>query len=190
MLADIEEILVTEERIQARVRELGAQITSAYPADTKELVLVAVLRGAVVFLADLSRNIDLPTIVEFMVVEKVKKSDSNVEIKIIKDLDGAITDKHVLIVEDIIDEGQTLQYIIDALRLRKPASLKVVTIFDKSHHRRSGMRPDYVGFTVPDRYVVGYGLDYRQRFRNLPMLAVLKPEILDPLDGANSSSTT
>lgn len=178
MLNDIEEILITEDQLRTRVRELGAQITARYAGDTRDIVLVAVLRGAVVFLADLSRNIDLPTAVEFMVVEKVKKSDDRTEVKIIKDLDCSITDKHVLIVEDIIDEGQTLQYVIDALRIRDPASLAVITIFDKPQRRRSAVKPDYVGFTVPDRYVVGYGLDYRQRYRNLPVLAVLKEEAL------------
>lgn len=181
MLDDIEEILYTEEQIEERVRALGREITEAYalPAG-QDMIMVAVLRGAVVFLADLSRNIDHSVVVEFMVVEKLKKSDGNAEVKIIKDLDISITGKHVLIVEDVIDEGQTLQYVIDALRLRDPASLKVVTIFDKPARRISSVSPDYVGFSVPDRYVVGYGLDYKQRYRNLPVLGVLKPERLEP----------
>jgi hypoxanthine phosphoribosyltransferase len=180
MLDDIEDILVTEEQIRARVRELGAQIDADYGGTPGDLILIAVLRGAIVFLADLSRNISLPSVVEFMVVEKLKKGDENAEVKIIKDLDISITKRHVLVVEDIIDEGQTLQYVVDALRLRDPASLRIVTIFDKPQRRRSAIKPDYVGFTVPDRYVVGYGLDYHQRYRNLPVLGVLKAEVLDP----------
>lgn len=181
MLNDIEEILVTEEQIQARVRELGEQITKDYGLPrTEDLIMVAVLRGAAVFLADLSRNMDLSPVVEFMVVEKLRETDGNAEVKIIKDLDNSITGKHVLLVEDIIDEGQTLQYVIEALRIREPKSLKVVTIFDKPSRRISAVKADYIGFTVPDRWVVGYGLDYRQRYRNLPVLGVLKSEIFNP----------
>lgn len=173
---DIEEILVTEEQIQQRVRELGAQITQDYQG--KDLFLLTVLRGAIVFLADLSRNIDLPTTVDFMVVEKLTKKDGEAEVKIIKDLDSSISGRHVLVVEDIIDEGRTLAFLMQALQIREPASLKIVTIFDKPHQRRAAVQADYVGFTVPDRYVVGYGLDYRQRYRNLSCLGVLKSEAL------------
>lgn len=178
MLNDIAEILYTEEQIQARVRELGQQITKDYGLSRDEdLVMVAVLRGAAVFLVDLSRNMDLSPVVEFMVVEKVHETDGGGEVKIIKDLDISVTGKHVLVVEDIIDEGQTLQYVIDALRIREPKSLKIVTIFDKPCRRIAQVEADYVGFTVPDHWVVGYGLDYQQTYRNLPVLAVLKPEI-------------
>lgn len=181
MLNDIGETLYTEEQIRTRVAELGAQIGADYALPPGEdLILVALLRGAAIFLADISRNIDLSSVVEFMVVEKVREGEGSGEVKIIKDLDISITGRHVLIVEDIIDEGQTLQYVVDALRLRDPASLRVATIFDKPSRRLSAVTPDYIGYTVPDRWVVGYGLDYRQQYRNLPVLGVLKPEILDP----------
>lgn len=179
MLNDIEEILYTEEQIATRVHALGAQISTDYQAlGPDDLILVAVLRGAAVFLADLSRNIAPSTVVEFMVVEKIKKSDGNAEVKIIKDLDISITGRHVLVVEDIIDEGETLRFLLDALRLREPASLKVVTVFDKPSGRKTEIAADYVGFEVPGAWVVGYGLDYRQQYRNLPVLGVLKKEIL------------
>lgn len=174
---DIEEVLLTEEAIQARVKELGAQITRDY--EGKEIILVAVLRGGLAFLADLSRNIHLSTIVDFMVVTKIVKRDGAAEVKIIKDLDTLVTGQHVVIVEDIIDEGRTLTYLVEALRIREPASLRLVTIFDKPEGRQIPVHADYVGFTIPDRFVVGYGLDYRQRYRNLPYLGVLKREVYE-----------
>jgi hypoxanthine phosphoribosyltransferase len=172
---DIEEILVTEEQIQRRVQELGAQITADYSG--QDLVLLAVLRGAIVFLADLARNIDLPTTVDFLVVEKIRKEDGDAEVKIIKDLDASVSGRHVLIVEDVIDEGRTLQYLVSALQIREPASLKICTIFAKPQPR---LKADYVGFEIADRFVVGYGLDYRQRYRNLSCLGVLKTEVHAP----------
>lgn len=175
---DIEQVLLSEAQIRARVGELGAQITRDY--DGKEIILVAVLRGGLAFLADLSRNIHLSTIVDFMVVEKIVKRDGAAEVKIIKDLDTLITGRDVIIVEDIIDEGRTLSYLVEALRIRDPASLRIVTIFDKPDGRLLEINADYVGFTIPDRFVVGYGLDYRQRYRNLPYLGELKRELYDP----------
>lgn len=172
---DIEEILVTEEEIQQRVKELAAQISADY--EGKELFLIAVLRGAVVFLADLARNIDLQSIVDFMVVEKIFKRDGQAEVKIIKDLDASIGGKHVLVVEDVIDEGRTLAFLLQALQIREPASLEVVTIFDKPSRRKAEVKPRYVGFTIEDRFVVGYGLDCNQRYRNLACLGALKPDL-------------
>jgi hypoxanthine phosphoribosyltransferase len=185
---DIEEILYTEEQLQARVRDLGQQITKDYAG--QELVLLAVLRGAIVFLADLSRNINLHCVVDFLVVEKVYSPDGESAVKIIKDLDASISGRHVIIVEDIIDEGKTLTYLVEALKIRRPASLKVVTIFDKPARRVVPFEADYVGFEVPDRFVVGYGLDHKQRFRNLPCLGVLRREAVELASAGASSATT
>jgi len=172
---DIDEILITQEQIQARVRELGREISGAYAG--QELTLVAVLRGAIVFLADLCRNIHLPVQVDFMVVEKIRDGDGQAAVKIIKDLDKNIEGKHVLVIEDIIDEGRTLAYLLENLKLREPASLKVVTIFDKPHQRATTIEADYVGFGIPDRFVVGYGLDFKQGYRHLGCLGVLKEAV-------------
>ena len=181
----IEEVLLTAEQIQQRVRELGQEITQTYrQRGAEEVILVALLRGASVFLADLARTIDVSCTLEFMVVEKGHPEEDRGPIKIIKDLDCSITNRHVIVVEDIIDEGQTVQYVMEALRIRDPASLLIVTLFDKPARRVAPVTADLVGFTVPDHWVVGYGLDYQQRYRNLPMLAVLNPQSMNPMSNA------
>lgn len=175
MNSDIEEILFSAEQIKARVQEMGLEISRDY-AD-KDLLLVTVLRGAIIFLADLSRSLNIQASIDFMVVTRYGYRDQPEEVKILKDLDAPIEGRHVLIVEDIIDNGETLHYITKTLKLRNPVSLKICTLFDKPYRRTVPIKPDYNGFVCPDRFVVGYGLDFKQRYRNFPFLAVLKREV-------------
>ncbi len=174
---DLKQILFAEEEIQKRVRELGQQISRDYGTEG-ELVLICILRGAVVFLADLARSIDRQVTFDFMDVSSYgADTESSGVVRIIKDLEENIEGKHVLIVEDIIDTGQTLKYVVDVLQTRKPASIKIVTLLDKPERRvTKHVKVDYNGFEIPDEFVVGYGLDYAQKYRNLPYIAVLKPE--------------
>jgi hypoxanthine phosphoribosyltransferase len=170
-------IIFSEDVIRRRVKELAREISRDY--DNKELHLLAILRGAFLFLADLSRELTNQAVIDFMVVEKVRRGGGDEEIRIIKDLDVPLEGKDVLLVEDIIDEGKTLHYVLEALKLRNPATLKIVTLFDRPGRRQSTVRPDYNGFVVPDRFVVGYGLDHGQRYRNLPYLASLPRDLMD-----------
>ena len=159
MHQDVEKILFSQEQLQARVRELGAQITRDYAG--KEVAVAAILRGSYVFMADLTRAIELPITVDFMSVSSYgsgTSSSGQVEIK--KDLSDPIEGKELLIVEDILDSGNTLYYLSDVLRARKPASIRICTLLDKPDRRAKPIRADYVGFTIPDAFVVGYGLDY------------------------------
>ncbi len=174
---DLKKILINEEEIQKRVRELGRQISEDYGPDG-DLVLICILRGAVVFLADLARSIDRKVTFDFMDVSSYGAgTESSGVVRIIKDLEENIEGRHVLIVEDIIDTGQTLKYVVDVLQTRKPESIKIVTLLDKPERRvTKQVKIDYNGFEVPDEFVVGYGLDYAQKYRNLPYIAVLKPE--------------
>ncbi len=174
---DFKEILFAEEEIQKRVRELGQQISRDYGSEG-DLVLICILRGAVVFLADLARSIDRQVTFDFMDVSSYGAgTESSGVVRIIKDLEENIEGQHVLIVEDIIDTGQTLKYVVDVLQTRKPASVKIVTLLDKPERRvTKQVKIDYNGFEIPDEFVVGYGLDYAQKYRNLPFIAVLKPE--------------
>ena len=168
------EVLFTEEDIRKRVAGLGRQIASDY-ADKKP-VLVGVLRGAIVFMVDLMRSIDAPLAVDFMAVSSYGASTrSSGVVRILKDLDTVIEGRHVLIVEDIIDTGLTLQYITELLWARHPASLRIVTLLDKPEGRKVDIAVDYVGFTIPNKFVVGYGLDFSEIYRNLPYIGVLKP---------------
>ena len=177
MSDSIKEVLYTEEQLQARVKELGAQITKDYAGKDK-LLLVSVLRGSYIFMADLSRAIDLPCIIDFMVVSSYgggTSSSGQVEIK--KDISSSIEDYHVIIVEDILDSGNTLYYLLHVLKLRKAASIRICTLLDKPERRAKPIQADYTGFVVPDAFVVGYGLDYNQQYRNLPYIGVLKEEV-------------
>ena len=177
MSDSIKEVLYTEEQLQARVKELGAQITKDYAGKDK-LLLVSVLRGSYIFMADLSRAIDLPCIIDFMVVSSYgggTSSSGQVEIK--KDISSSIEDYHVIIVEDILDSGNTLYYLLDVLKLSKAASIRICTLLDKPERRAKPIQADYTGFVVPDAFVVGYGLDYNQQYRNLPYIGVLKEEV-------------
>lgn len=176
MHQDIEEVLFSTATIQARVAELGARITSDY-AD-KTLLLLGTLKGAVPFIADLARAIELPLELDYMAISSYGNStQSSGVVRILKDLEGPIDNKHVLIVEDIIDSGQTLHYLMEVLRQRRPLSLRVCTLLDKERERVKPITCDYTGFTIPDRFVVGYGLDYAQHYRNLPYIGILKPAV-------------
>ena len=171
---DIESVLLTEEQVQARIRELGAEISRDY--DGMSILLVAVLRGAALFIADLARDITVPVELDFMAVSSYGSSTkSSGVVRILKDLDEQIEGRHVLVVEDILDTGLTLKYLLKNLASRKPASLEVVTLLSKEGKRRVPISCKYVGFSVPDEFVVGYGLDFAERYRNLPYIGVLKP---------------
>lgn len=172
MHPDLEEVLYTEEEIRTRINELGKQISKDY--QNEDLILIVILRGAVVFLADLTRTIDVNAMIDFIVVTRYGYADKPGQLKIIKDLDYPIEGKHIIIIEDIIDEGYTLFHLKEALLLRRPASLKICALFDKPAGRKINIKPDYAGFTIPDKFVVGYGLDFKQKFRNLPYLASVK----------------
>jgi hypoxanthine phosphoribosyltransferase len=176
MHEDIAEILLTSEEIQAKVVELGRQITADYQG--KNLLLLGTLKGAVPFIADLSRAIALPLEIDYMAISSYGNStESSGVVRILKDLEGPISQKHVLIVEDIVDSGLTLHYLTDVLRQRKPLSLHICTLLDKGRERVKAVELDYTGFQIPDRFVVGYGLDYAQRYRNLPYIGILKPYV-------------
>jgi len=176
MHQDIDRVVLTEEQIRRRIAEIGESISEEY-AD-KAVLLVAVLRGAALFVADLARAISLPVEVDFMAVSSYGSStQSSGVVRIIKDLDESIEGRHVLVVEDVLDTGLTLKYLLKNLASRNPASLEVVTLLDKRGKRRVLINCKYVGFEIPDEFVVGYGLDYGERYRNLPYIGVLKPEV-------------
>jgi len=173
MTADaIGETLVSEEALQLRVKELGAEISADYAG--RNLLLVCVLKGAVLFLSDLMRAIDVPCEVDFMAVSSYGSStDSSGVVRIIKDLDRAIDDRDVLIIEDIVDSGLTLQYLMRNLGARSPASLEVCSLLTKPERRRVDLVPRYVGFEIRDAFAIGYGLDHNEALRNLPYVAAL-----------------
>ena len=176
MHEDISEILITEEEIRAKVVELGEQITQDYHG--KNLMLLGTLKGAVPFIGDLARAIHLPLEIDYMAISSYGNSTlSSGVVRILKDLEGPIDQKHVLIVEDVVDSGLTLHYLMDVLRQRRPLSLRVCALLDKRRERAKSVKLDYIGFQIPNRFVVGYGLDYAQRYRNLPYIGVLKPSI-------------
>ena len=174
---DIKNILVSEEALKAKVAELGAQISRDY--EGRNLVLVSILKGSVVFMADLMRAVTIPCNIDFMVVSSYGGSNTTTSglVKIIKDLDGDLSGKDVLIVEDILDSGVTLSHVCAHLREMGPASLKICTLLDKPSRRQTDVKADYVGFTIPNEFVVGYGLDYDEHYRNLPYVGILKPEV-------------
>lgn len=172
------EILITREQLAARVAELGAQITEDYRG--RELVIIGILKGAVVFLSDLIREIDLPISIDFMAISSYgSATKSSGVVRIMKDLDRDIVERHVLVVEDIIDTGLTMSFLKNNLLSRGAASIRVCALLDKPERRLVRLSSDYTGFLVPDAFVVGYGLDYDQRYRNLPEVGVLKPEIYE-----------
>lgn len=177
MHEDVEKILISEVEISEKVAELGFSISRDY--EGLDLVLVNVLKGGVVFLADLIRAIDIPITIDFMAVTSYgASSQTSGVVRVLKDLDEDIEGRHVLVVEDIIDTGLTLGYLLKNLKVRNPATLNVCTLLDKSARRLLLDLPiKYKGFDIPDKFVVGYGLDYRQKYRNLPYIGVLKPEI-------------
>lgn len=173
---DLEQVLLSEEVIAKRVKELGEQISRDYRGC--ELVVVGILKGALVFMADLIRHLSIPVIMDFAVVSSYgAATKTSGVVRILKDLDQPIEGKHVLIVEDIIDTGLTMHYLINNFKARKPLSVKVCTLLDKPSRREVDIVPDYCGFSIPDHFVVGYGLDYAEYYRNLPQVGVLKPEV-------------
>jgi len=173
---DLSTVLYTEDDIARRVGELGVQISRDY--EGKEVVLIGVLNGAVIFLSDLMRHISVPVMVDMVAISSYGSySNTSGVVRIMKDLDQNVESKHVLIVEDIVDTGLTLNYLVDYMRARNPASVKVVAMLSKPSRHKVKVNVEYLGFTVPDEFVVGYGLDYAHRYRNLPCIAVLKPEI-------------
>ena len=176
---DIAKVLISEEQLQAKVAELGAQISRDY--EGKDLLLVSILKGSVVFMADLMRAITEPCSIDFMVVSSYggANTTSTGLVKIVKDLDQDLSGKDVLIVEDILDTGVTLSNLVPMLKMRNPNSVKICTILDKPSRRKADIQPDYEGFQVPDEFVVGYGLDYDEKYRNLPYVGVIKPEVYE-----------
>lgn len=173
---DIQEVLFTEEQLDRRVREIAAQIEKDYEGE--EIMLIGVLRGSFVFMADLSRRIDLPCTLDFMAVSSYGKgTSSSGQVQITKDLSSDITGKHIIVVEDILDSGNTLSYLLKLLEQRNPASIRLCTLLDKPERRVKEVKVDYSGFTIPDAFVVGYGLDYAEHYRNMPYIGILKPEV-------------
>jgi len=180
MHEDIEEVLLTSEVIQAKVAELGQRIAADYRG--RNLLLLGTLKGAVPFIGDLARAIDLPLEIDYMAVSSYgNATESSGVVRILKDLEGPVQHKNVLIVEDIVDSGQTLHYLMDVLRQRRPLSLRVCALLDKGRERVKSVKLDYTGFAIPDRFVVGYGLDYAQLYRNLPYIGILKPTVYEDL---------
>ena len=176
MIDDVQEILFSEEQLRQRVQELGAQITKDYAG--KAPVLASVLRGSYIFMADLTRAIQLPIHVDFMAVSSYGSgTTSSGQVKIIKDLSEQIEGKDVIVVEDILDSGNTLSYLLKLLEARHPASIRLCTLLDKPERRTKPVAVQYSGFTIPDEFVVGYGLDYDEKYRNLPYIGILKPSV-------------
>ncbi len=176
MHEDLECILISAEQLQHRIKELGEQITADYAGT--DLLLVGVLKGAVVFMVDLARQIRLPVELDFMAVSSYGRStESSGIVRILKDLDTSVEGRHVLVVEDVIDTGLSLRYIVEHLHNQRPASLRICTLLNKQKARKADVTVDYIGFSIPDRFVVGYGLDYAEIYRNLPYIGILKAEV-------------
>lgn len=176
MKEDIKEVLLTELEIKNKVKEIGKQISTEYK--DKNPILVGILKGSVIFLSDLMKEIDIPCTMDFMAVSSYGNStESTGIVKIIKDLDSSIEGENVIIVEDIIDTGVTLSYLNNYLKARKPKSIEIVTLLNKPSRRKVEIVPKYYGFSVPDYFLVGYGLDFAEKYRNLPFIGSLKEEI-------------
>ncbi|HUG48794.1 MAG TPA: hypoxanthine phosphoribosyltransferase [Candidatus Limnocylindria bacterium] len=179
LLADVAEVLITEEQIQQKVRELGQRLSADYAG--QQLTLVSVLKGSLPFMADLMRAIDVPVQIDLMEVSSYGGATTETSglVRILKDLSSSIEGKDVLIVEDIIDTGLTLNYLLRYLRGKNPRSLRICALLDKPARRLVEIPIDYRGFTIPDQFVVGYGLDYGEHYRNLPFIGVLRPEVYE-----------
>ena len=174
--AAVSEILIDEETLHSRIAELGAQISDDYRGE--DLLLIGVLKGAIFFMADLMRSIDIPCEVDFMAISSYGAGiDSSGVVRILKDLDVSIEGRNVLVVEDIIDSGLTLSYLLRNLEARDPASLEVCALLTKPERRENDVACRYVGFEIPNRFVIGYGLDFAERYRNLPFVGVLRDEL-------------
>jgi hypoxanthine phosphoribosyltransferase len=175
--SDVERVLISAEEIGVRVAELAAEISAAYAA-SQGLVLIGVLKGAFMFMSDLARRLTIPHVVEFIALSSYDNGvESNGAVRLIMDTRVNVTGRDVLIIEDIVDTGHTLEYLLRAFRARRPASLRSCVLLSKPDRRRVEVPIDYVGFTIPDEWLVGYGLDYADRFRTLPYIAVLSPEV-------------
>ena len=173
---EIDRVLVSNERIQARLDELAERINQDYAG--KELLLVCILKGAVTVFADVLRRVTIPCQIDCMAISSYGSSTkSSGVVRILKDLDHGIEGKDVLIVEDIVDSGMSMHYLLDTLKTRKPASVRLLTLLDKPDRRRVELQADYIGFTIPDEFVIGYGLDYAEKYRNLPDVCVLSPKV-------------
>ena len=179
MEQDIQQILITEEQIRKRIEELGEQLTADYAG--KFPVIVGVLKGVVIFYADMVRKIKVPCQMDFMWISSYQGTNSSGQMEVKRDVSVDIEGRHVLILEDIYDTGNSLDFTYRHLLSKHPASLKICTLLDKPERRKPGitLQPDYVGFTVPNAFVVGYGLDYNEEYRNLPYIGVLKPEVYE-----------
>lgn len=176
MKSDIERIVYTEQQLRDKIKQIGKKISQDYKG--KDLILIGILKGSVMFMADLMKEIDIPCSMDFMAVSSygVSTKSSGV-VKIIKDLDFSIEGKDVLIVEDIIDSGTTLAYLQDYLKSRRPNSLEIAALLNKPERRKAEINAKYIGFDVPDFFLVGYGLDYAEKYRNLPYIGILKEEV-------------
>jgi hypoxanthine phosphoribosyltransferase len=173
------EVLIEEEPLQARIGELGAEISREY--EGRDLLLVGVLKGAVFFMADLMRELSIPCEIDFMAISSYgAATDSSGVVRILKDLDTNIAGRDVLVVEDIIDSGLTLSYLMRSLKARKPASLEICALLTKPERREIEVPVKFVGFEIPNKFVIGYGLDFAERYRNLPYVAVLHPDLIPP----------
>lgn len=173
---DIARILITEDELRARIAELGKEVAADYEGKTP--IFVGVLKGAVTFFADMTRATPIPCEYDFMAVSSYRGGTSTTgKIVLVKDLSCNIEGRHVVILEDILDTGHTLKYVVDHLLSKNPASLKICTLLDKPARREADIYAEYVGFTIPNEFVIGYGLDYKEIYRNLPYVAVLKPEV-------------
>lgn len=179
-LDEIGQILITEEEIHKKVKLLGEQITNDYKDDDSDLILVGILKGSIVFLTDLSRNINLPISFDFISASSYGNSTSSSgDVRILKDLDQNIEGKNIIIVEDIIDTGYTLSYLVKNLESKGAKSIKIATLLDKKEKRIVDVKVDYVGFNIPDEFIVGYGIDYAEKYRNLPFIGVIKREVYE-----------
>lgn len=174
---DIERVLISQIEIEKKVQEIGAKISADY--EGKEPVFVGVLKGCFIFMADLMRHVTVNCSMDFMAVSSYQGTNSTGAVKINKDLNESIDGKHIILVEDILDSGVTLNYLKNYLSVRNPASISIVTLMDKPARRKADIYADYSCFEVPDAFVVGYGLDYNEKYRNLPYIGVLKPEVYE-----------
>lgn len=173
----VQRVLIDSDTLQSRIRELGQQISADHAG--QEVTLICILKGSMLFTADLMRTLDVPVVVDFMGISSYGASTkSSGVVKIVKDLEERIEDRHVLVVEDIVDTGLTLNYLLNALTLRKPASLKVCALLEKPARRQVEVKIDYLGFTIDDHFVIGYGLDYNNHYRQLPYIGIIRPEMV------------
>ena len=178
MREDVAYTLLSEEEIQEAVHRLGQQISVDF--EGKDPLFVGILKGSFIFMADLMRYVDIKCEVDFMAVSSYRNSTSTSgEVRILKDLNQEIENRHIIVVEDILDSGVTLSYLTEYLSARKPASISVVTLLDKPERRKTNIKANYFCFNIPDAFVVGYGLDYAEKYRNLPYIGVLKPEVYE-----------